>query len=103
MILLCGNITPSPFVLLLGLINYAIVKTLSNFHLSQVINEGIKRRGLDTDGKRMKDLAPVDCPEQMMAYCKTFHLIDKGNGVELRYTMANGGSKLHGWTPKLSF
>ena len=39
----------------------------------------------------------------MVAYCKTFHLIDKGNGVELRYTMANGGSKSHVWTPKLSF
>ena len=41
------------------------------------------------------DLAPVACPEQMVAYCKTFNLIDKGN--------ANGGSKTHGWTPKLSF
>ena len=51
----------------------------------------------------MKDPAPVDCPEQMMAYCKIFHLIDKENGVEYRYTMANGGSKTHGWTPKLLF
>ena len=39
----------------------------------------------------------------MVAYCKTFQLIDKGNRVESRYTMANGGSKTHGWTPKLSF
>ena len=37
-----------------------------------------------------------------MAYCETFHLIDKGNGVESGYTMANGGSKSHGSTPKLS-
>ena len=28
-----------------------------------VINEGIKRSGLDEDGKRMKDPAPVDCPD----------------------------------------
>ena len=41
--------------------------------------------------------------EQMVDYCKTFNLIDKGNGVESRYTMANGGGKTHGWTPKLSF
>jgi len=81
----------------------AIVKTLSNFHSSTVIDAGIKRRGMDEDGKRMKDPAPVNCPEQMVAYCETFHLIDKGNGVESRYTMANGGSKSHGWTPKLSF
>ena len=33
--------------------------------------------------------------KQMVAYCKTFNLIDKGN--------ANGGSKTHGRTPKLSF
>ena len=79
------------------------MKTLSNFHLSVVIDKGVQRRGLDEDGKRMKNLSPVDCPEQMVAYWKTFHLIDKENGVELRYTMANGGSKTHGWTPKLSF
>ena len=43
--------------------------------------------------------------KQMVAYYKTFNLIDIGNGVESRYTMANGNgdSKTHGWTPKLSF
>ena len=66
-----------------------------------VINERIEQRGLDEDSKRMKDPAPVDYPEQIVAYFKTFHLIDKGIGVELRYMMANGGSKTHGWTPKL--
>ena len=81
----------------------AVFKTLSNFHSSKVIIEGIRRCGLDADGKRMKDPAPVNCPEQMVAYCETFHLIDKGNGVESRYTLANGGSKTHTWTPKLSF
>ena len=73
----------------------AIVKTLSNFHSSTVIDAGIQRRGMDEDGQRMKDPAPVNCPEQMVAYCETFHLIDKGNGVESRYTLANGGSKTH--------
>ena len=80
-----------------------VVKTLSNFHSHKVISAGIKQRGMDTDDKRMKDPAPIDCPEQMVAYCETFHLIDKGNGVESRYIMANGGSKSHGWTLKLSF
>ena len=41
------------------------------------------------------DPAPVACPEQMVAYCKTFNLIDKGN--------ANVGSKTHERTTKLSF
>ena len=41
--------------------------------------------------------------KQMVAYCKTFNLIDKGNGVESWYTIANGDSKTHGLTPKLSF
>ena len=39
--------------------------------------------------------APVACPEQMVEYCKTFNLIDKGN--------ANVGSKTHERTTKLSF
>ena len=68
-----------------------------------VIDKGIRQHGLDKDGKMMKDLAPVDWPEQMVAYCKIFYLTDKRNGMELRYTMANCGSKTHGGTPKLSF
>ena len=81
----------------------AVVKTLSNFHSSKVVNEGVRRRGLEADGTRMKDPAPVDCPEQMVAYCETFHFIDKGNWAEPRHTLANGGSKTHGWTLKLLF
>ena len=41
--------------------------------------------------------------KQMVVYCKMFNLIDKGNGVKLRYTMANDDSNTHGLTPKLSF
>ena len=41
----------------------AVLKTLSNFHSHEVISAGLKRRGVDADGKRMKDLTPVDCPE----------------------------------------
>ena len=39
----------------------------------------------------------------MVDYYNIFHLIDKGNGIESRYVMAKGGSKKHGWTPKLLF
>ena len=46
----------------------AVVKTLSNFHCTMVIEKGIKQSGLDENGKKMKDLAPVDCPKQMVAY-----------------------------------
>ena len=56
---------------------------------------------MDDDGNREKDQAYVDAPEQMVAYCKTFYLIDKGNGIESRYVLGKGGSKTHGWTPKL--
>ena len=49
--------------------------------------------GVDVDNDN--NPAPVACSEQMMAYCKTFNLIDKGN--------ANGGSKTHKQTTKLSF
>ena len=49
--------------------------------------------GVDVDDDN--DPAPVACSEQMVAYCKTFNLIDKGN--------INGGSKKHERTTKLSF
>ena len=49
--------------------------------------------GVDVDDDN--DPAPVACSEQMVAYCKTFNLIDKED--------ANGGSKTHKQTTKLSF
>ena len=65
----------------------AVVKTLSNFHTPVVIEEGLLRRGIDEDGNRERDQSYVDAPEQMVDYCNTFHLIDKGNGIESRYVM----------------
>ncbi len=38
----------------------------------------------------------------MKDYCNTFHLIDKGNGVEASYDLG-GTSRLHNWSPKLVF
>lgn len=46
----------------------------------------------------MKDPVVVDCPEQKVNYCKTLHLIDKWNGMELCYVIAKGGRKTHRWT-----
>ena len=34
-------------------------------------------------------------------YFETFHLIDKGNGAEVKYDLG-GQSRMHVWTPKLS-
>ena len=79
----------------------AVVKTLSNFYCTIVINQGIQQQGLSKYSKRMKDPAPVDCSEQMIAYSETFHLIGKGNSVESRYIMDLGASKIHGMTHKL--
>ena len=58
---------------------------------------------MDDDGNREKDQALVDAPEQNVAYCKMFHLIDKGNGAESCYVLRKYGSKTDGWTPKISF
>ena len=38
----------------------------------------------------------------MREYSETFHLIDKGNGKEVKYDMA-GKSPKHNWSPKLVF
>jgi hypothetical protein len=44
----------------------------------------------------------VPCPVQTQDYCKTFYLIDKGNGGEANYNLG-GKSRLHNWSPKLNF
>ena len=82
----------------------AIVKTLSNFHgaISLDAVNGMMRRGKDENGSREMKQKVVPCPAQTKEYCKTFHLIDKGNGKEAKYDMA-GASKSHNWAPKLVF
>ena len=36
----------------------------------------------------------------MKYYCKTFHLIDKGNGAKASYNLG-GKSRMHNWLPKI--
>ena len=54
------------------------------------------------NGKRDRDKSDVQCPQQMKDYCKTLHLIDKGNGADAHYNMG-GKSRKHNWLPKLVF
>ena len=67
----------------------SIVKTLSNCHGPVVLpaGEGVSRKRKGDDGKRERESTEVSCPAQMKYYCKTFHLIDKGNGAEAPYDM----------------
>ncbi len=82
----------------------AIVKTLSNYHGATVLEAegGLMQRAKDESRKRAMRQKAVPCPVQTKAYCKTFHLIDKGNGKEAKYDMA-GKSRSHNWAPKLVF
>ena len=64
----------------------AIVKTLSNFHSPVIIQDGVQRR-CKIDGVRQRDPVGVPTPEQVVAYCTTFHKIDKGNGKEAKYDL----------------
>ena len=77
------------------------VKTLSNFHRTNICVGGVKRKRRNEAGRREFYRSEVDCPEQMKAYCETFHLIDKGNAVEAKFDLG-GESHLHGWSPKLA-
>ena len=70
-----------------ALADNAIKKILSNFHCVMVIEEGIKRHGMDKKDKRIKDLEPVDCMEQMNAYCELLHQNNNGNSVKSRYML----------------
>ena len=41
----------------------------------------------DSNGKRERTKTEMSCPAQTRDYCKTFHLIDKGNGAEANYDL----------------
>ena len=83
----------------------ALVRTLLNFHGDPVILEarrGVLRKKRDSNGKRERTKMEVPCPAQTRDYCKTFDLINKGNGAEVNYNLG-GKSCLHNWLPKLIF
>ena len=79
-----------------------LVKTLSNFHCPTVLKagDGVLRKKRGSDGKREMKRSDVPCPTKNKYYSKTFHLIDKGNGIEAKYDMG-GHSKKHNWSPKI--
>ena len=63
-----------------------IVRTLSNFHSPEVVQDGLQRKR-KVDGLRERAQTPVPCPIQNKDYSETFHLIDKGNGAEFKYNI----------------
>ena len=77
-----------------------IVRTLSNFHSPEVIEDGLNRKR-KVNGVRERAQTPVPCPKQNKDYSETFHLFDKGNGAESKYDIGLESHR-HGWTPKLS-
>ena len=82
----------------------SVVKTLSNCHGPVVlpVGYGVNRKQKGDNGKRERESTEVACPVQMKYYCKTFHLIDKGNGAEASYDLG-GKSRTHNWSPKIIF
>ena len=71
-----------------------IVKTLSNCHSPFFVEGGLQRRIKITNIQQQLQ-APVNYPSQQVTYSDTFHLIDKGNGVESKYDM---GDHRYVWT-----
>jgi hypothetical protein len=56
------------------------------------------RRGKDESRSREIKQKAVPCPAQTKEYCDMFHLINKGNGKEAMYEMAEK-SRSHNWAP----
>jgi hypothetical protein len=81
-----------------------LVRMLSIFHSPEILEAGmgVMRKKRDSDGKRERTKTEVLCSAQTRDYCNTFHLMDKGNGVEANYDLG-GKSRLHNWSPKLIF
>jgi hypothetical protein len=67
----------------------ALVRTLSNFHGPVMLKagRGVLRKKRDSDEKQERTKTEVSCPAQTRDYCKTFHLIGKGNGAEANYDL----------------
>ena len=61
----------------------AVVKTLSNFHSSVIIEDGVQC-WFRIDGARQHNPVGVPFLEQGKDYCETFHKIDKGNVAETK-------------------
>tara|TARA_B110001450_G_C17331091_1_gene363491 strand:- start:195 stop:566 length:372 start_codon:yes stop_codon:yes gene_type:complete len=80
-----------------------LVKTLSNYHQSQIIPSGMTRKKIGDNGIREKDATLVNAPMQNVNYSDTYYQIDKSNQIEARYVLGKQGSKKHGWAPKFSF
>jgi hypothetical protein len=80
----------------------SVVKTLSNRHGPVVLpaGYGVNRKQKGDNGKRERESTEVACPVQMKYYCKTFHLIDKGNGAKASYNLG-GKNRTHNWSPKI--
>ena len=55
-----------------------IVRTLSNFHPTTIIEAGIKQNR-KVGGVRERDSTAVSCTVQNKYYSETFYWIDKGN------------------------
>jgi hypothetical protein len=75
---------------------------LSNCHGPEVLpaGDGVSWKRKGGNGKRERELMEVSCPAQMKYYCRTFHLINKGNGTKAPYNMG-GKSRTHNWLPKI--
>jgi hypothetical protein len=69
--------------------NNALVRMLLNFHGPEILKAGmgVWQKKRDSNGKRERTKTEVLCPAQTRDYCNTFHLIDKGNGVEANYDL----------------
>ena len=64
----------------------AIVKMLSNFHSPVIIKDGVQRQ-CETCSVRQRDPVGVPILIQGVAYCETFHKMDKGNRKEAKYDL----------------
>ncbi len=77
---------------------------LLNFHGPEILEAGmgVLRKKRDSNGLRERTKTEAPCPAQTQNYCNTFHLNNKGNGVEANYDLG-GKSCLHNCLPKLIF
>ncbi len=67
----------------------ALVRTLLNFHGPEILKagRGVLQKKRDSNGKQERTKTEVPCPAQTQDNCKTFHLINKGNGAEANYDL----------------
>jgi hypothetical protein len=78
----CGNTIHTQSLVVVVWLDNNLVKTLFNYHKSQIIPVKMMRRKIEEDGIQEKNQSPVHVPIQNIAYSNKYYQIVKSNQIK---------------------